>query len=225
MPELDGFSVAEHIKAMPRMAGATIIMLTSDHHPGDIVRCRELGIVCYLVKPIKKAELWEAIRVALSKTSDAAPEEPPAQAGEDVARCAPPLCILLVEDAEENRLLIQAYLKNTNYRIEVAVNGQMAVEKFTADRYDLVLMDMQMPVMDGYAATRAIRKWEADNKAAPTPIIALTAYALKEEEQKSMDAGCDAHLTKPIKKAKLLETLANFTKGQSHDNVKQAASV
>ena len=112
--------------------------------------------------------------------------------------------------------LVQAYLKNTNCRIEVAVNGQMAVEKFTADRYDLVLMDMQMPVMNGYAATRAIRKWEAESKAVPVPIVALTAYALKEEERKSLEAGCTAHLTKPIKKGKLLEAILSFSKEEAH---------
>ena len=88
----------------------------------------------------------------------------------------------------------------------------MAVEKFNAGTYDLVLMDMQMPVMDGYMATRKIRELEKEKGVSNTPIIALTAYATKEETQKSLDAGCDLHLTKPIKKATLLETLRKYSK-------------
>jgi len=122
-----------------------------------------------------------------------------------------PLHILLVEDSEDNRLLIQSYLKKTPYQIDIAENGEIAVKKFNSGNYDLVLMDMQMPVMDGYIATRMIRKLEIEKKETTTPIVALTAYATKEEEQKSLDAGCIAHLTKPIKKAKLMETILKYT--------------
>jgi signal transduction histidine kinase/ActR/RegA family two-component response regulator len=115
------------------------------------------------------------------------------------------LRILLVEDSKDNRMLIQAYLRATPHQITVAENGEIAVRKFVAGNYDLVLMDMQMPVMDGYAATKAIRKWESKQGVNPTAIIALTAYALKEEVQKSLDAGCTAHISKPIKKAQLFE--------------------
>lgn len=123
------------------------------------------------------------------------------------------LRILLVEDSPDNQLLIQAYLKKTAYLIEIAENGEVAVEKFKSAKYDLVLMDMQMPVMDGYTATRTIRKWEAENRLTPTPVVALTAYALKEDAQKSLDAGCTAHLTKPVKKAILMEAIREYSKG------------
>ena len=122
------------------------------------------------------------------------------------------MSVLLVEDSEDNRLLIQSYLKKTPYQVEIAENGQIAVEKFSAGRYDLVLMDMQMPVMDGYTATRTIRELESTQGLDRSPIIALTAHALKEDEQKSLDAGCDGHLTKPIKKAALLEAIKVHTK-------------
>ncbi|NQT70906.1 MAG: PAS domain S-box protein [Desulfobacteraceae bacterium] len=123
-----------------------------------------------------------------------------------------PLNILLVEDVEDNRLLIQSYLKKTPYQIEIAENGVIAVEKFTSGKYDIVLMDIQMPVMDGYTATREIRAWERKQGVKKvTPIVALTAYATKEEEQKSVDAGCTAHLTKPIKKARLMEAIPKYT--------------
>ena len=121
---------------------------------------------------------------------------------------APSLRILLAEDSEDNRLLIKTYLKQTPHCLEMAENGEIAVEKFQQGEYDLVLMDMNMPVMDGYTATRTIRQWEAREGKPATPIIALTAFALKEDEQKSIAAGCDAHLTKPIKKKTLLEALS-----------------
>ena len=101
-------------------------------------------------------------------------------------------------------LLIQSYLKASGYSVDVARNGEVALRKFISGTYDVVLMDVQMPVMDGYSATRRIRQWEAENRARPVPILALTAHALPEEVRKSLDAGCTAHLTKPIRKATLL---------------------
>jgi CheY-like chemotaxis protein len=122
-----------------------------------------------------------------------------------------PLRILLVEDSEDNRFLMIAYFKHTPYEVDIVENGEMAVERFKSRDYDLVLMDMQMPVMDGYTATRIIRSWENGQGLRHTPIIALTAFALKEDVEKSIAAGCDTHLNKPVKKAKLLETIAAYT--------------
>jgi signal transduction histidine kinase/CheY-like chemotaxis protein len=115
--------------------------------------------------------------------------------------------LLLVEDNPDNCLLIRAYLKPEPYEIDEAENGAVAVDKFKRAHYDLVLMDMQMPVLDGYAATRAIRDWEREHDYPPVPIIALTAYAVREDVDKSLAAGCTAHMTKPIRKAVLLENL------------------
>lgn len=121
-----------------------------------------------------------------------------------------PLSILLVEDTEDNILLIQMLLKKTPYTIDIAENGKIAVEKFISNAYHLILMDMEMPVMDGYKATKEIRKWERKNKKDTTPILSLTAHALKEYEQKSVDAGCTAHINKPIKKKELLEAIYEY---------------
>ena len=115
---------------------------------------------------------------------------------------------LLVEDSPDNRLLIVSYLKTFPYAIDVAEHGQVAVDKFRRNRYDLVLMDVQMPVMDGHSATRAIRRWEQEQGRTPTPIVALTANALPEEIRKSLEAGCTDHLIKPIKKATLLAAIS-----------------
>jgi PAS domain S-box-containing protein len=121
-----------------------------------------------------------------------------------------PLNILLVDDAKDNRMLVQAYLKKTPHQVETAENGEIAVEKFRSGKFDFVFMDMQMPVMDGYTATRKIREWEREQQIDERPIIALTAHALKEYEQKSIEAGCTAHLSKPIKKMDLLAAIEKY---------------
>jgi CheY-like chemotaxis protein len=138
-------------------------------------------------------------------------ERAPRQHSAGALPAAPPerrLDILLVEDSRDNQLLISAYLKQTAKTLEIAADGQAAVEKFTAGRFDLVLMDVQMPVMDGYTATRSIREWEASNSVPKTPILALSAHAMEDALEKSLAAGCDAHLTKPIRKATLLQAIA-----------------
>ncbi|MBF0194349.1 MAG: PAS domain S-box protein [Magnetococcales bacterium] len=118
--------------------------------------------------------------------------------------------ILLVEDTEENQLVIKGYLRQTECNIEIAENGFIALEKFKKDRFDLVLMDIQMPIMDGYTATKEIRAFEISSGFNPVPIVALTAHAMQEESRKIIAAGCDMHLTKPIRKALLLDILQKF---------------
>ena len=122
--------------------------------------------------------------------------------------------ILIAEDSEYNLVLIKAYLKNSGFELDVAENGEIAVEKVMATRPDLVLMDLQMPVMDGLEATRAIRHWEATTGARPTPILALTAHAAGEGVGISLEAGCNEHLTKPIKRATLLEAISRHVHGK-----------
>lgn len=125
---------------------------------------------------------------------------------------ARPLSILLAEDNPENVLLIQAMLKHTPHQLDIAENGQVAVNKFCDGKYDIVLMDVQMPKMDGYAATSEIRRLEGIKALAPTPIFTLTAHALKDDEKKSLEVGCNGHLTKPIKKTVLLDVLNSLQK-------------
>ena len=210
MPVVDGFQVAEQIHQHPTMAGTTILMLTSDNRAGDFARSRDLGVAAYLVKPVKRAELLEAIQQA--RAGAAALVEPAAPGG--VLEDARGLRILLAEDSLDNVLLIQSYLKPSGYSVDLAGNGEVALRKFISGTYDVVLMDVQMPVMDGYSATRRIRQWEGENRARPVPILALTAHALPEEVQKSLDAGCTAHLTKPIRKATLLHAIEEHTMGR-----------
>ena len=122
--------------------------------------------------------------------------------------------ILIAEDAPVNLMLIEKYLKDPVFEIDTACDGLVAFQKFQSGQYDLVLMDLQMPVMDGYAATQKMRAWEAEHRKAPTPILALTAHAFKEEQEKSLAAGCNAHLLKPIRKPDLLEAIRQHTGGQ-----------
>jgi PAS domain S-box-containing protein len=208
MPGMDGFQVAQGIRKLG--VDVTTIMLTSDNRSLDIARSRDLGLRGYLVKPVKRNDLLEAVINALGRSQlPAAETKRPRQAAPVGSERSGH--ILLAEDNEDNRTLILAYLKNSPHQIDLAENGLIALEKFkTEGRYDLVLMDMQMPLMDGYTATREIRKWEAQQRAKPTPIVALTAYALKEEAEKCIEAGCNSHVSKPVKKVKLLETVEQY---------------
>jgi CheY-like chemotaxis protein len=213
MPGMSGFDVAEAVKASSVGRGLTVIMLTSDHWADDIARTYDLGLGGYLVKPIRRADLYQAISIALGRSKGTPPPQPFSSppASEGAVR---PLHILLVEDSGDNQLLIRSYLKHTGHRLDVADHGAIALEKVKHGHYDVILMDMQMPVMDGYTATRAIRKWERDQDLPPTHIIALTALALKEETAKIFESGCNSHLTKPVRKQTLLDILQAYNKTQ-----------
>ncbi len=209
MPGTDGFETAQAVKTDPTLAGLLIIMLASDRWADDIARTYDLGLGGYLVKPIKRSDLAQTIMIALDRSKGIC--QPPGHKLPRNGKCTTlPLRILLVEDSRDNQLLIQTYLKQTAHHIDLAENGQIAVDKFQSGHYDVVLMDMQMPVMDGLEATRLIREWERHEGVGKTPIIALTALALKQEAAKIFEAGCNAHMTKPIKKATLLDILSAY---------------
>ena len=216
MPGMDGFQLAEHIQSHPSLADMTVLMLTSDNRAGDTARCRKLGIGGYLVKPVRQADLLEAIHGAMHKAPSVTP-----RVEEDRSETSPRLSlrILLAEDSEDNVFLIQSYLRDSGCTIDIAENGEAAVQKFQSGKYDVVLMDVQMPLLDGYAATRRIREWESYHQAPPTPVIALTAYAHQEEIEKSLQAGCIAHLAKPIRRRTLLDVLARFVESKPLERV------
>ncbi len=207
MPGVDGFDVAQEIQRRPILNGLTTIMLTSDRWADDIARTYDLKLGGYLVKPIRRSELLQTIMIALGRTQGEQPVSTDPLLT-PVGAAVTPLNILLAEDSPDNQLLIQSYLKQTPHRLDIAENGRIAVDRVKSSRYDIILMDMQMPEMDGYSATKAIRAWERLHDMAPTTIIALTALALKAEVGKIFEAGCNAHVTKPVKKAILLDTLA-----------------
>jgi len=207
----DGFHIVEHLQQDQSLLHATIMMLTSDHRANDIKRLNDFGVVSHLLKPLKRRELGRVIAETLRSEETTSPS--PALKATPLAAHNRQVRILLAEDAEDNRLILRLFLKNTPFKVEEAVNGQEAVEKFKTGSYDLVLMDVQMPVMDGLNATRAIRRLEQERALQPTPIIALTAHTYAEDIQNCLAAGCDLHISKPIRRNALLETLDRYAGG------------
>lgn len=209
MPGMDGFQLAEHIQSHPSLAAMTLLMLTSEDRGGDMARCGSLGIEAYLVKPIQRSELSKAIQTAMSRTGSGtemqALQEDSHRPGDQLS-----LRVLLADDSEDNVFLVQSYLRHSGCVIDIAENGAAAVEKFRSGQYDLVLMDLQMPVKDGYQATREIRGWERAQHAKAVPVLALSAAALQSDIEKSREAGCTAYLTKPIRRKTLLEAMEKY---------------
>ncbi|MBN2373973.1 response regulator [bacterium] len=211
MPGMNGFEMAEQLGNELAFLDKIIMMLPCDNQKArDIEKCQDMGIKNYIVKPVKQSDLANKISLVIGRTVTSY-DKPQRKKKADSFKYLPPLRILLAEDYKNSRLIIQSLLKKYPYHIDIAENGATAIDKFKQERYDIVLMDMQMPFVDGYIATREIKKWEAEKGLKPTPVIAITAYATKDEIQKSLDAGADAHLSKPIKKEKLLEAILKHT--------------
>jgi two-component system sensor histidine kinase/response regulator len=206
MPAMDGLEMARRVGSGISGHPMLVLMLTSDDLSVTAARMRELGVEACLVKPIRRAELYRVIATAMAQARTVAP------GFEQRSVLEPPLRILLAEDTFESRLLVEAYLKSTHYHLDTAENGEIAVRKFTSAQYDLILMDIQMPVMDGYAATRAIRRLEREHGLARTPIIALSASAFPEDVRKALESGCDLHVSKPVKKATVIAAIRGITR-------------
>ncbi len=204
MAQMDGFEAARRIKSVA--SNLPIVMLTSDPATGDAQRRRQAGLAGYAIKPVKRRELLRLVCHAIKSNTHHGPSLPRGACSEP-APTGRPLKILLVEDSPDNRLLVQVYMKGSPHRLTFADDGKAGVERFETGVFDLILMDMQMPLMDGVTATRAIRAMERERGATPIPIIALTANARPEDVRTSLLAGCDAHLSKPISKHKLLSAI------------------
>ena len=207
MPGIDGFTLAEEIRKNPRLVSATIMMLTSAGYLGDATRCRQLGIAAYLVKPIRQGELLNAICAVLSGTPESAV---PLVTKHTIHEGGRRLRILLAEDNAVNQTLAIRLLEKRGYEVTVAANGRLAVEATLNRNFDVVLMDIQMPEMDGFEASAAIRQRER-HEGGHIPIIAMTAHALKGDEERCISAGMDSYVTKPIRPAELFAAIANVT--------------
>jgi CheY-like chemotaxis protein/HPt (histidine-containing phosphotransfer) domain-containing protein len=207
MPDLDGFAVAERIRREPALAGVTVMLLTSDVMSGDLARCRTLGVARHLVKPFTPSELLNAVLLALGQSIETA--APSAAAPRDVSTRR--LHVLVAEDNPVNQRVIVRLLEKMGHIPIVAYNGQEAVEAYESRPFDVVLMDVQMPVMDGLTATKAIRESETRHPGRRRlPIMALTAYAMRGDRERCLAAGMDEYLTKPVKPEELSAALARL---------------
>jgi PAS domain S-box-containing protein len=209
MPGIDGLEVARRIRATHLPIEPIILMLCSDDVKPQLARVKDLGLDAYLVKPITRKELFEAIRRLLEKTNRRSAKPMPAhRAMETISNNANgAMRILIAEDSPDNRLVIQAYLRREPHEVDFAENGRVAVDKFIAQPYDLVFMDVQMPELDGLDATRLIREWERKRAIRPSSIIALTASVLDEDVKRALAAGCTAHIGKPLTKHVILDAI------------------
>jgi two-component system sensor histidine kinase/response regulator len=205
MPEMDGFALAEIIKRNPDWRTATVMMLSSAGQRGDATRCRELGVAAYLTKPVRQGELLDGILIALGTR----PENkitPALVTRHTLRESRNRLHILLVEDNAVNQLVALRLLEKYGHTVGVAANGRKALEELEKESYDLILMDVQMPEMNGWEATQAIREKEKLT-GGHIPIVAMTAHAMKGDEERCLAAGMDAYLTKPIRTQELLAVL------------------
>ncbi len=216
MPETDGFLLAEKVKQNPNFGSLLIIMLTSSGQRGDVQRCREMEISAYLTKPVRQSELREAICAAFGRRMAGLPG--PAVVTKHVlreARAAASRRILLAEDNHVNQILAVRLLERRGHRVVVAQNGREAVELLERDQFDLVLMDVQMPEMDGFEATAAIRRKE-EQSGRRTRILAMTARAMKGDEEKCLASGMDGYIAKPIHAEELYRLLEQTTTAPVH---------
>jgi two-component system sensor histidine kinase/response regulator len=207
MPQMDGFTVAESIKQNPTLARATIMMVTSGGHPQNAARRRDLGIASYLTKPIRQSDLLNALVTALYNT--AAPTRPSFSPLPFLPEPQSPLHILLVEDNPVNQRLVVRLLEKRGHSVVVANNGKEGLAAFAKESFALVLMDVQMPEMDGFAATKAIRQQEESTNT-HVPIIALTAHAMRGDRERCLAAGMDAYLSKPLQAQQLFEMIGQL---------------
>jgi two-component system sensor histidine kinase/response regulator len=224
MPEMDGFTLAERIKAIPDTAATIVVLLSSGGRPGDAARCRELGVAGYLTKPIGQASLWEAILLALS--APVQPGVPPVLVTRHLLReRRRQLRILLAEDNPVNQRLAVRVLQKQGHDVVVAANGREATDLVERERFDLILMDVQMPELNGLEATALIRQREAavesgewspppGSSLAPhpggprrLPIIAMTAHTLRGDRERCLAAGMDDFVSKPMKTEDLLAAI------------------
>jgi len=211
MPKMDGFGLVESIHRTTDLSTATIMMLTSGGHRGDAARCAELGIAAYLLKPVRQSELREAIARVLTRR-DRAGEKPMLTRYSllEERPAANRLNILLAEDNPVNQKLALRLLQKRGHAVAVAGNGNEALAALEKSRFDLVLMDVQMPEMDGLEATIELRHRETSS-GTHTPVVAMTALAMKGDKERCMEAGMDGYLSKPIRPEELDNVLDAYT--------------
>jgi PAS domain S-box-containing protein len=214
MPGMDGFTLAGRIKETAGVSVATLMMLSSAGQREDAARCRALGVAAYLTKPIRQSTLLDAIMTALG--ADGAAAHSPAADGRGWGTAPRALRVLLAEDNAVNQKLAVRVLEKRGHQVVVAGNGRAALEALDRDRFDAVLMDVQMPEMDGFAATAAIREREKAT-GSRLPVIAMTAHAMKGDRELCLSKGMDGYVTKPLRPEDLFAALESLAGGSDAD--------
>jgi CheY-like chemotaxis protein len=210
MPQTDGFALAEQVRGESGLAGALVMLLTAAGHQADSRRRRDLGLAYYVIKPPKLSELRAVLRQALAATgpTPARPDGVPAAAA--APQPASGLRVLLAEDNPVNQRVASRLLEKQGHAVALAANGREALDRLEHERFDLVLMDVQMPEMDGLEAVTILRQREAGS-GRRLPVIALTAHAMKGDRERCLEAGMDAYLAKPIDVQELRAAITQLT--------------
>ena len=218
MPEVDGLTLAERIRSDAHLRTLGVVVLSSATDVDRDARFRALGVGAYLTKPVRSADLLAAIRLTLGEEGGA---QAPAQPRPAVV-AARPLRILLAEDHPVNRRLAVRLLERSGHTVVAVENGEEALAAAAREAFDVVLMDVQMPVMDGLTATAALRARERDTGVRRIPVVALTAHAMAGDRERCLDAGMDAYVTKPLQPDTLLALLDELAGGRPADTAPSA---
>jgi CheY-like chemotaxis protein len=205
LPGMDGFDLAAAIKKQSEYGNIKIIMFSSAGLRGDSARCRELGLSAYLTEPIKQSLLLDMILLALGTSPDSQGKAP-LITRQSLSLTRPRLSVLLAEDNIINQKLVTKILENHGHRVTVVNNGEEVLTTLEKEAFDLILMDIQMPKMDGFQATAEIRRRERETRT-HLPIVAMTAHAMKGDMEKCLEAGMDAYVAKPVRPLDLLKTI------------------
>ncbi|MGC2165486.1 MAG: PAS domain S-box protein [Gallionella sp.] len=211
MPGMDGFELAGRIREHPEHVGATVMMLTSNGERGHAARCRELGVASYLLKPVAQSEMLDAIMTALGEPQR---ESAPLITRHSLREARRSLRLLVAEDNAVNQTLAIRLLEKMGHSVMIANNGEEAVQHWQAGKFDAILMDVDMPIMNGYQATESIRSQE-QKTGCHIPIIAMTAHAMQGARETCLGHGMDGYLTKPIDTGALMRELDNFQSSAS----------
>ncbi len=211
MPEMDGFMLFEHTRSNPRQRDVPFVLLTSAVLLGDVARCREIGVAAHLIKPVKQSLLLNAIVDAVAGREAVAKSRAPAASTASTSSAKPDrvLRILLAEDNEVNQKFAVRAIEKAGHAVVVANNGREAVDAWEKERFDVILMDVQMPELDGLDATAQIRALEQQrgdteqSAARRTPIVAMTANAMKGDKERCLESGMDGYVSKPVKRQTL----------------------
>lgn len=223
MPGMDGFEVAARVKQDPHLHDAEVILLTSAGRSEDVARAKTVGVAAALSKPVKQSELWDAIVTALNVPGRQKARTPSSAAVRTRARARQPLRVLLAEDNPVNQEVALRLLERRGHSVIVAENGRQALTAIQRHKFDLVLMDVQMPEMGGLEATQLIREKEKLT-GEHLPILAMTAHAMQGDRERCIAAGMDGYLAKPIDPKSFLQTVEGISQRavQSETTPKEA---